>query len=212
MFFNARRVIVAATAILGIARAMGDCDDGPWNVANIQWTGGSGGEPFCATKHKQGIVITGVEVHASSKVVEAVQFFYSDGTNSPQFGLPENTKRKERIDWDPATDTLSLVKTWGNGRGKYLGRLYIRTKSGRELDIGKDTSGQQTFEHNVESGILLGAFGAHGDVIDSLGLLFLRSKIDKMTVSDIVFVSTIDSLRNGTGPDQKTERNTRGAQ
>ncbi|KAF2819401.1 hypothetical protein CC86DRAFT_413095 [Ophiobolus disseminans] len=178
----------------GIANAVGDCDlMGPWNNTNVQWTGGPGGVNFCATKWIQGVVITGVEVYASDKAVEAIQFFYSDGTNSPQFGQPDE-ERKQRIDWDPSTDSLSLVKTWGNGRGKYLGRLYIRTKAGKELDIGKDTSGQTTYEHKVESGILLGAFGLSADSIVNLGLYFLKSKVDKMAVSNVVFKETPEEL------------------
>ena len=189
MLSNTKQILFAAVALFcGITDALSDCDNGPWNPANIQWTGGSGGSPYCATKWKQGVVMTGVEVYAGSKEVEAIQFFYSDGTNSPQFGRVQ-TERKQRIDWDPSTDSLSQVKSWGNGKGQYLGRLYMRTKTGKELDLGKDTGGQTTFEHNVESGILLGAFGNSGDVLDSLGLLFLKSKIDKMTVSDVVFVS-----------------------
>lgn len=190
MFFSPRNLFLGAVALcVGVTNAMGDCDNGAWNPANVQWTGGVGGEPWCATKHKSGIVISGVEVWASKKAVEAIQFFYSDGTNSPQFGIVNSNERHARLDWDPSIDSLSQVKTWGNGRGKYLGRLFIRTKKGAELDVGKNTNGQDTYEHNVESGILLGAFGAQGDVIDSLGLLFLRSKIDRMSISGIEFVS-----------------------
>ena len=65
--------------------------------------------------------------------------------------------------------------------------------------MGKDTNGQTTFEHSVESGILLGGFGNSGDSIDSLGLLFLKSKIDKMTVSDVLFVSLSHDLIEHSG-------------
>jgi len=132
--------------------------------------------------------MTGVEVYSSSGGVEAIQFFYSDGTNSRQLGEP-NEETKQRIDWDPSVDSISQVKMWVNGNGKRLGRVYIRTKSGKELDQGKDTSGQDVFETNISSGILLGAFGSSGDYVDDLGLLFLKSKIDKLTVSDVKFVS-----------------------
>jgi len=134
MLFGTKHVLFAALALFSnVSSAVDDCENGPWIAANIQWTGGPGGERFCATKWKQGIVITGVEVYASGKAVEAIQFFYSDGTNSPQFGEP-NEEKKQRLDWDPSVDSLSLVKSWGNGRGQYLGRLYMRTKTGKELD------------------------------------------------------------------------------
>lgn len=198
MRFSPTYIVLGAVALFsGIVNAADDCESGPWIAANIQWTGGPGGARYCATKWKQGIVITGVEVYASNKAVEAIQFFYSDGSNSPQFGEP-NEEKKARMDWDPSVDSLSLVKTWGNGRGKWLGRVYMRTKTGKELDMGKDTSGQDTYEHSVESGILLGAFGNSGDSIDSLGLLFLKSKIDKMTVSEVVFVSYLAYCRINT--------------
>jgi hypothetical protein len=140
MLLNSKHIFVGAlTLFSGIANAIGDCDSGPWNAGNIMWVGGEGGSPWCATKWKAGVVITGVEVYGSGKGVEAIQFFYSDGTNSPQVGEP-NEERKQRLDWDPSVDSLSQVKSWGNGRGKYLGRVYFRTKSGKELDMGKGKS------------------------------------------------------------------------
>jgi hypothetical protein len=65
---------------------------------------------------------------------------------------------------------------------------------GAELDVGKDTNGQDTFETKVNSGIMLGAFGSSGDHVDNLGFLFLKSKIDKITQDDIVFSETPEDL------------------
>lgn len=185
MYFSPRKLLIAAACLLTAVRAS-DCSDGPWQ--DVQWVGGQGGGDFCATKYKQGVVITGVEVWANKGGVRAIQFYYSDGTNSGQFGKIDGD-RHGRLDWDPAVDGISQVKSWGNGRGQHLGRVQIRTKKGAELDVGKDTSGQDTFESKTASGIMLGAFGRSGDLVDSLGFLFLKSKIERITIDDVVFVS-----------------------
>lgn len=188
MLFSTTKIIFGVAALFAATTAaQSDCDRGPW--ARVSHTGGNNGAGFCATKYKAGIVITGVEVWADTKSVRAIQFFYSDGTNSQQWGKI-NGDRKGRLNWDPSTDSISQVKTWGNGKGQFLGRVQIRTKSGKELDVGKDTNGQDTFESDVGSGIMLGAFGASGDVIDRLGFLFLKSKVTKVTIDDVKFKDT----------------------
>jgi hypothetical protein len=192
MYFSPRKLLLGATLLLSpFFAAADDCSEGPWT--DVSSTGGGGGGGFCATKWKAGVVITGVEVWANSKDVRAIQFYYSDGTNSELFGKIDGDKHA-RMDWDPATDGIEQLRTWGNGRGQYLGRVFIRTKTGKELDVGKDTSGQDTFESKVASGIMLGAFGAHGDVIDSLGFIFLKSKIERITIDDVVFKETPEEL------------------
>ncbi|KAF2731385.1 hypothetical protein EJ04DRAFT_579188 [Polyplosphaeria fusca] len=194
MIFSPKKLLLGAAVLFsgfsGLALA-DDCEQGPWQ--DVTSTGASTGGPYCATKWKSGTVITGVEVWANDKTVRAIQFYFSDGTNSQQWGKPDGNKHA-RMDWDSAVDQIGQIKTWGNGKGQSLGRVYIRTKSGKELDVGKDTSGQDTFETNVASGVMLGAFGTAGDVIDSLGFIFLKSKIEKITVSDIVFDETPEAL------------------
>ncbi|KAF2464789.1 uncharacterized protein BDR25DRAFT_319049 [Lindgomyces ingoldianus] len=85
-------------------------------------------------------------------------------------------------------------KPWGNGFGLRLGRVYTGTKKGTELEVGKNTDGQNVFETNVQSGIILGAFSRSGDRIDQLGFLFLRSKIDSITIDNVVFKDTPEAL------------------
>lgn len=187
MLFNPRSLLVGATALFlsGVATAA-DCANGPWT--NVQYVGGGGGGEWCETKYDQGIVMTGMEVWASGKAVRAVQFYYSDGTNSPMIGKLDDIKEHQRIDWDPSKDGIDQFKSWGNGKGQYLGRVYLRLKSGGELNVGKDTDGQDTFESDPQSGIVLGAFGRGGDVVDGMGMLFLKSTVDKMTIEDVAFV------------------------
>lgn len=192
MFFSPKKLLLGATLLLSpFLAAADDCSEGPWT--DVSSTGGGGGGGFCATKWKSGVVITGVEAWANDKGVRAIQFYYSDGSNSNLYGKIDGD-RHAKMEWDPAVDTIDQVRTWGNGRGENLGRVQIRTTQGKELDVGKDTNGQDTFESKVASGILLGAFGASGDLIDSLGFIFLKSKIERISIDDVVFKETPEEL------------------
>ena len=187
MFFNPRNLVLGATALFAGLVHADDCENGPWNVENLNWVGGGGGQRFCATKYKQGVVIKGVEVWGSSSTVDGIQFTYSDDSLSPMFGKQYND-RSARLNWDPATDTISQLKLWGNGRGEYLGRIYMRLKSGGELNAGKETGSQTVYEKPADAGIMLGAFGSQGDNIDSLGVLFLKSKVVSGSITDMDWV------------------------
>ena len=176
----------AVTLLLSGAATAADCVNGPWT--NVLYIGGQGGGEWCNTKYDQGIVVTGLEVWASGKAVRAVQLYYSDGSNSGMVGKLDDVREHQRIDWDPSKDSISQYKSWGNGNGKYLGRIYLRLKSGGELNVGKDVDGQDVYETDVQSGILLGAFGRSGDSIDGMGALFLKSKVSKVTIEDVKFV------------------------
>lgn len=187
MYFNLRSLLAGAAALsLFVGVTTADCTNGPWT--DVTTTGGQGGGAWCATKYDQGIVITGVEVWASQYAVRALQFYYSDGTDSGMIGQAQAVTEHNRIDWDPTKDGISQMKTWGNGDGHFLGRLYLRLKSGGELSVGKDTDDQNVYETDVQSGVLLGAFGNNGNTIDKFGALFLRSKVNKVTVEDVTFV------------------------
>ncbi|KAF2875082.1 hypothetical protein BDV95DRAFT_486699 [Massariosphaeria phaeospora] len=176
----------------GIANAIGACDNGPWQEVLVIGQHTEGTE-YCETKWADGVVMTGIEVWGSEFGVLGAQFYYSDGSNSPQFGKGGGDKHAKLM-WDPSVDSISQLKSWGNGRGQHLGRLQIRTKKGQELDVGKNTDGQDTFETKVASGIMLGAFGRSTDIIESMGFLFLKSTVDKITIDDIVFDETPEEL------------------
>lgn len=186
MFFNPRALCLGAFALLISTVSAADCKAGPWG--EVQQVGGQGGTEFCHTKYDLGVVMTGVEVWAAKKEIEAIQFYFSDGSNSGQIGKVDKNKKHARLDWDSSKTTISQVKTWTGRKGASLGRVYIRTSDGQELDVGIDTDGQETFETKTAAGIMLGAVGRGSDVVDNLGFLFLKSKIDKMAVEDVVFV------------------------
>jgi hypothetical protein len=62
MFFS--KLLLGAAALLSaVVSAQDDCSSGPWTDVLI--IGGEGGGPFCATKWKSGVVVTGVEVWAN---------------------------------------------------------------------------------------------------------------------------------------------------
>ncbi|KAF2018591.1 hypothetical protein BU24DRAFT_447255 [Aaosphaeria arxii CBS 175.79] len=194
MLFSAQKFLIGATALLSTfsaVKAQTDCDNGPWE--GVQVIGPGTGETFCATKFPQGLVVTGIEVWADFDFVRAVQFYYSDGSNSEQYGVIAG-ENHARLDWDPATDVISQVKVWGNGRGKGTGRIYVRTASGKELNVGKNTDGQIVIEPPVNSGVLLGMVGAKGDYVDRIGFLFLKSKVARMSVDNVVFKETPEEL------------------
>lgn len=193
MLFCPKKLLLGAAYLLFASSvAADDCQSGPWtDVLNI---GGPGGDTeFCSTKWMNGIVVTGVEVWANAWAVTGIQLYFSDGTDSGVFGH-ENGDRTDRLTWDPSTDSISQLKMWGNGQGQFTGRVQIRTKTGLELDVGKDTSGQDTYEIKVNSGIMLGALGKSGDSIDVLGFLFLKSTVSKISMENVTFQETPDEL------------------
>ncbi|KAF2277811.1 uncharacterized protein EI97DRAFT_465932 [Westerdykella ornata] len=198
MRFSAKSLLVGAACFLfaTTASAQDYCGyDGPWEQSDLSMTGGQGGGAFCETKWQDGIVMKGVEVWADDGGVIAVQFTYSDGTLSPIWGRTGGSTGHGRIDWDPESDTIKNVVTWGNGVAQYLGRVVIETQSGKSLDVGRKPEAHQSdWPMPVHSGIMLAAFGGSGTRIDRLGFIFLKSKVKHVTVDDVKFEDTPEEL------------------
>ncbi|PGH27597.1 hypothetical protein AJ80_00610 [Polytolypa hystricis UAMH7299] len=174
-----------------LATRQSACDSGPW-ARPIRPVGGMGGYPFCETRWRDGLIMKGMEVWADNGRVRGIEFTYSDGSISTLYGERGGEKRG-RIDWNAAEgDAINSITLYGDGRGRRVGRIIVRTQSGKELDVGKNTSGQDAFAMTVGSGVLVGAFGHSGADIDNLGFLFLASKIQKVDISDLVLDSEID--------------------
>ncbi|KAF2678211.1 hypothetical protein K458DRAFT_436110 [Lentithecium fluviatile CBS 122367] len=199
MFFNPKALLLGATALFfsGLVSAQngtaqeGSCDGGPWKTPI--YTGAEAGTAFCHTKYQDGVVMSGIEVWSAKKNIEAIQFYYSDGSNSGTIGKIDKEKEHMRLDWDPASDGLSQVKMWADKKGESLGRIYLRTKNGQELNLGKEGD-TDPVETQVQSGMLLGASGRADGMVNGLSLLFLGSKVDKITLSDVVFDETPEEL------------------
>jgi hypothetical protein len=199
MVFSAKTLLTGAACFLFAARSVlaadnpAWCKDGPWeDLLVIGDT--NDGDGFCETRWSEGTVVTGIEAWASKRGVEGIQFYYSDGKPSKLYGTIVGQGKS--VHWDPSVDTITQLRSWGNGRGQHLGRLEVKTAKGEHLDQGKDTSGQDTFEYNVGSGIMLGAFGTSSSLIESLGFYFLKSKIDKISMDDVVFDETPETLNS----------------
>lgn len=197
MFFSPKNLLMgAACFVLAVRSVRAEqegawCEGGPWE--DLLVIGDSAdGTRFCETRYSEGTVVTGIEAWATDGGVEGIQFYYSDGKPSKLYGTIKGDGK--RVDWDPSVDSVTQVRSWGNGRGQHLGRIELKTTKGAHLDVGKDTSGQDTFEYNVGSGIMLGAFGSSSSLIESLGFYFLKSKIDKISMDDIVFDETPEML------------------
>jgi hypothetical protein len=196
MKFTSALVGLAALFSVGVLAAS-DCDTGPFH-GGISWVGGSeGGDDFCATKWKQGIVITGIEAWANHETLRAIQFKYSDGSLSEVYGRADGEKNA-RIEWESTKTHVEKITLWGNGIGTRTGRIYVRLSDGKELDVGKDTRGQTPYEQKVDSaqtgGILLGAFGRRGFDVNALGFIFLGSKVKKIKIEDITLDDDIKTL------------------
>lgn len=195
-FLKPSTLLLSVTSLLVGSVTAEQCDNGPWT--DVFSIGGKEGESFCRTKFEDGIVVTGIEVWASKSHVSAVQFYYSDGTDSGRLGKSKDDKEHERLDWDYSKgQKIDQMEMWGNGKGTALGRVHVKLNSGEEISVGKDTGGQDVFKHETHSGVLVGAVGAatpDDNKIDRLGFLFLKSEIDKVTVTDVVFEDTMEDL------------------
>jgi len=188
MLYNPKQILLAGAVLLNtFTSAIGDCDQGPWNLANVLAVGGGKGTEWCAAKQSSGIIINGVEVYYDSKGVNSLQWFFTDDTKGDVIGHAKGDHQK--LSWDPsAGELITSFKCWGNGKGQWLGKVSIQAGKDKTLEVGKNVKDQDTFDQKTESGILVGAFGrADEDRVISLGLLFLKSKIDKMSVEDIVY-------------------------
>ena len=121
-----RKCLLRAAALFAGASLASDCDSGTWNAASFDWVGGNGGTPYRATNYKSGIIITSIQAWVSSSVVEAIQFGYSDGTISPQFGQVQAGTHKG-LSCDLIKDSINMAKLHGNGQGTRLGHIKITT-------------------------------------------------------------------------------------
>ncbi|KAF2015498.1 hypothetical protein BU24DRAFT_461742 [Aaosphaeria arxii CBS 175.79] len=208
MYFSPKTLLLSAfTALLAAPATARYCGDGPWS--NSGAIGGEGGEEFCETRFiKDGLVMKGFQVwdHRKKGII-AIQFHYSDGSTSKTYGRQTEGDVQPPFTWDPATVKVSQLKLWGNGRGTRSGAVYVRLSDGREAQFGKSVDGQDTYEWDVASGIMLNAYGAHGDMIDRLGFNFLKSKVEKVTIDNVAFKETPEELnKRQKGIESKTIR------
>ncbi len=142
------------------------------------------------------MIINGVDIWTPNhdpEQIDSLRWKYSDDTYSPIIGKTDTSAATlKSVTWD-ATDLITNVQTWGNWNGGRLGRLLIETKSGKKVDGGIDSGkiSSTQYTHDVQSGILLAAWGHNGGSIDKLGLNFLKSPVKTMQQTQLKFVRQI---------------------
>ncbi|KAF2268127.1 hypothetical protein CC78DRAFT_530503 [Lojkania enalia] len=201
-FFSPQALLIGASLLpsLALAADMKDCEGGPWGnwleVGNTS-TDEEDKNNICETLWSKGVVINGVEAWGSKDRVEAIQFYFTDGSSSKQLGEPGGAS-SQKLTWDPAQETVTQVKMWGNGKASGLGKILMKTSGGGSLEVGRSPSDSQTtFEPDLYTGILLGALVYVNDEdkdVGRLGLLFLRSKIKAITINEMQFQDTPEAL------------------
>lgn len=166
--------------------------------APIHLIGGQySGEPFYTCGWNTGqpvLVVKGLDVWYNTSRLRAIRVTYSDGSRSAVFGKIDDSHGS--IVLDPGERVTSLT-LWGNGVGTRCGRIRLTTEKGKILDVGKDTSGQDSFDIDVGAGILVGMMGRSGLDVDQLGAIFLRSAIARVTLSNIVYSPPIAGSSEG---------------
>ena len=105
---------------------------------------------------------------------------FSDGTQTQLYGQANGDSNT--ITFAPGEQVTSLTM-WGNGIGTRAGRIRLTTNQGQTFDHGKDTSGQQSFNYSVGSGILVGMVGRADAEMDALGCIFLSGAVQSVNIS-----------------------------
>lgn len=193
-FFKTLSVVaaVAATTFAGVIPTEHNmlakrdaCSSGPW--AGPLEIGGNSGSPWCETRvGGSNDIITAVQAWTDGTRIRGVQFTYSNGDVSPMHGSIDKT-----------TQTLTMVPgerivnayLMGNGIGTELGYISLTTDKGQSLGIGNNDKSHQQYPLNVGGGVILGAFGNQGSDIDSMGLLFLKSRVMSVAIGNMKFDS-----------------------
>ncbi|KAL8635994.1 MAG: hypothetical protein Q9228_006564 [Teloschistes exilis] len=155
------------------------CSSGPH--APIRAIGGSGDHDSCESRiQSTGEVISGLDVWWDKNGIKGILFTYSGGQASMQGSQTGDSK--QAIKFNPKERVLAAT-LWGNGRGKKLGYIYMKTDlQDFDVGMGKKNDGYQI---NVSSGLLIGAAGitagasAKGtkDFVAQLALLFLSPNL-----------------------------------
>ncbi|EMD30822.1 hypothetical protein CERSUDRAFT_100959 [Gelatoporia subvermispora B] len=133
-----------------------------------------GGSPFQTCKwvmNQSGLVVKGLDVWYNSSTLRGVQVTFSDDSRSAIFGQPSDTHAS--VTFVPGERITSLT-LWGNG-------------DRHTFDVGKNTSGQSSYDADVASGILVGMVGRCGSDIDMLGPVFLYGVVTNVSISDVVY-------------------------
>lgn len=157
-----------------------------------------GGTPWCETRFTDGQthdVITGIHVWFKKKIgINAIQFTYSGTDQQPTF-YGHNTQEENDGDGSitlAAGEIITQLSLWNDqgDKPRRLGRILMVTSAGQTPDVGSvrnDAVEQQV--RDLGGGLLVGAYGGEGSSIDYIAFLFLKSKIDKTSITDIQYTN-----------------------
>ena len=161
------------------------------NFAQRHFIGGESGDEWCAVPFKKtGDVVTQVSVWSDDDGIRGIQFSFSGGS-SPSMQGEQGQGSAQNLNLK-AGELISTARLWGNGKAQHLGHIYLKTSHGQEFDVGmkKPNDG---YDIDVGGGLLLGGTGHTDDnFINEMALIFLRSKIEGATISEINFDSDQD--------------------
>ncbi|GAA3613859.1 hypothetical protein GCM10022223_32580 [Kineosporia mesophila] len=163
--------------------------DGPYSPGFF--VGGQDGNPFLACGGTDGRVVTTIGFWADNgggkgTYLYGMKVIFSDGSETMAGGVKEDYTE---ITFAP-NERVTALTLWGNGDGKYTGRIQLKTNLGQTLDWGKNTNGQTAYSAPVNSGILVGVAGRQStNTINMLSLVFLDDVIS-VTMQDVVYPTT----------------------
>ena len=128
----------------------------------------------------------------------------ASGSISPTYGHQDtSTYKSENLKLNPG-ETITTAILYGDGKGKWLGHIYLETSGGQKWNSGRDTKKITPYGVNVGSGILLGAIVTaqkpdkdSPEDIASLALLFLGQPVDHISVDNINFAEDPSGSNSG---------------
>ena len=180
----------APTASTVVKRGSGVCSSPEFEP--IQALGGSGGAICESNWGGNYIPVTGMTVWGGDYVV-GIQLSYADGSSSQVYGKTAGkTASSIAVNYGEDNPFTELV-LYGNAGGSYVRHIQVRNKAGNVLNSGYANpveAGYSAFPQAIGSGILYGFEGStDGTNINSLGFLFLGSKLVEVDVANFTFLN-----------------------
>jgi len=190
---NSKQALCAGLVVLGSHLAWSaptlqqrddDCSKGPFNSGKMYGDASSGGNHFCETKWKQGLVVTGLEVWAAKDQIKGLQWTYEDGSKSltgeniANGNTGNSHDRHDSITWNP-TDVITGLTVYKNKVGDALGHIIIttNTSSTAKLDVSCVNWDPSSLEEvPLDTGILIGGWGQYSSMVNSIQWLFMKSR------------------------------------
>lgn len=136
--------------------------------------GGQGGGAFSYNAGASGRILRRIGVWAGGWYLGGIRLWWTGLDDSITYGTANSGSYREFTFEDG--ERITSLSLWGNGAGTRSGGIRFRTTGGREFFHYMTSWGlKQEYPIDVASGLCVGVMGRHGDHIDSLGFMFLRT-------------------------------------